>query len=171
MTFMKDTFDSPIGSLIITVNDDTLVGVQFGHLETPFTNQTTLRVKQALNRYFGLGDADVKLPMWMRGSAFQLKVYEQVVNIPFGETRTYEDIAEAVGSPFGARAVGNALSKNPLAIIIPCHRVIAKNGTLGGYMAGIEAKKWLLDFEKDNPNIGSQIQYSKQDGRKSANRL
>ncbi len=79
---------------------------------------------------------------------FQKKVYKIVLSIPEGETRTYQWVAEKLGNPKAARAVGNVLSKNPCPIIVPCHRIIRKDGKLGGYIGGIEKKKALLEKEK-----------------------
>lgn len=158
---IRDSYESPIGPLVITVRDDILVGIDFGHIEDSTTTQATMRVKQALGRYFGYSTEDVQIPMILNGSEFQLKVYEELVKIPFGETRTYQDIAYALGNPQAARAVGQALNKNPIPILVPCHRVIGKDGSLTGFAGGIESKEWLLKFEHDNPQGFTQIQYVK----------
>lgn len=158
---IRDSYESPIGPLIITVRDNVLVGIDFGHIENPTSTQATVRVKQALARYFGYSAEDIQIPMVLNGSAFQLKVYEELVKIPFGETRTYQEIAYAIGNPQSARAVGQALNKNPIPILVPCHRVIGKDGSLTGFAGGIESKEWLLKFEQENPQGLSQIQYVK----------
>lgn len=82
------------------------------------------------------------------GTAFQQKVWKEIAQIPCGETKTYKEIAKAIGSPHAYRAVGQACNKNPIPIVIPCHRVVSSDGSLGGYSRGIEAKKLLLDMEK-----------------------
>lgn len=82
------------------------------------------------------------------GTPFQQKVWRTLLTIPYGETRSYGWLAEAVGSPQAARAVGGAVGRNPLPILIPCHRIIAADGSLGGFSCGVPVKKWLLEREK-----------------------
>lgn len=82
-----------------------------------------------------------------KGTLFQQKVWTELLNIPKGQTRTYEDVARAIGNPKAVRAVGTAIGKNNLAVIVPCHRVIKKDGSLGGYRWGIDRKKKLLERE------------------------
>jgi AraC family transcriptional regulator of adaptative response/methylated-DNA-[protein]-cysteine methyltransferase len=89
-----------------------------------------------------------RLPVDVPGTAFQQRVWAELRKIPPGETRSYLDIARALGDPKATRAVGGANGKNPVAIIVPCHRVIAANGTLGGYAGGLERKKALLEAER-----------------------
>ncbi len=88
-------------------------------------------------------------PVHLRGGAFDMKVWEAVKGIPFGETRSYQQIALQVGNPKGCRAVGRANGRNPVPLLIPCHRVIKKDGGLGGFSSGIEIKRWLLRFERE----------------------
>lgn len=85
-----------------------------------------------------------------RGTEFQQKVWRMLLTIPYGETRSYGWLAKAVGSPQAARAVGGAVGRNPLPILIPCHRIIAADGSLGGFSCGVPVKKWLLEREKQN---------------------
>ena len=87
-------------------------------------------------------------PYELKGTEFQKRVWEELCNIPYGETRTYKQIAEAVGNPKSSRAVGAANGKNPVWIAVPCHRVIGANGSLTGYAGGLEFKKALLEIEK-----------------------
>src|SRR5439155_18130327 len=86
-------------------------------------------------------------PLDLHGTAFQIEVWEALYRIPYGETRTYAEIARAIGRPAAVRAVGAANGANPVAILVPCHRVIGSNGTLTGYGGGLAHKKWLLDHE------------------------
>lgn len=88
------------------------------------------------------------LPYELYGTEFQKRVWTELCRIPYGETRTYKQIAEAVGNPESSRAVGSANGKNPIMIIVPCHRVIGTNGNLTGYAGGLELKKALLDIER-----------------------
>ncbi len=83
-----------------------------------------------------------------RGTPFQHQVWQMLLTIPFGETRSYQWLAEAVGRPAAARAVGRAVGKNPLALVVPCHRIVAADGSIGGYSCGITIKQWLLRHEK-----------------------
>lgn len=101
-----------------------------------------------LDEYFQGQRKQFDLPIDYRGTAFQEKVWRELRNIPYGETRSYEDIAMGVGSPKAVRAVGQANHRNPLLLIVPCHRVIHKNGDISGFACGIEAKKYLLDLER-----------------------
>jgi AraC family transcriptional regulator of adaptative response/methylated-DNA-[protein]-cysteine methyltransferase len=88
------------------------------------------------------------LPVDVRGTAFQQRVWQELRRIPRGETRSYREVADAVGAPGAARAVGSACGKNPVGILVPCHRVIAADGGLGGYAWGLDVKRALLDHER-----------------------
>ena len=92
------------------------------------------------------------LPLAPQGTPFQQKVWQALQTIPYGETRSYKQIAEQIGNPLGCRAVGMANNKNPIGIIIPCHRVIGANGKLVGYAGGLDLKTQLLNLEKKNKN-------------------
>lgn len=100
-----------------------------------------------LRAYFDARLREFSLPLDPQGTPFQLRVWRELVNIPYGATRTYGDIAAAIGSPDAVRAVGAANGTNPIAIVIPCHRVIGANGKLTGYAGGMETKRRLLDLE------------------------
>jgi len=113
---------------------------------------TTPPIEQArewLRRYFAGEAADIShLTLEMRGAPFEVRVWEALRRIPAGTTTTYGAIARELGSPDASRAVGMANGANPIAIIVPCHRVIGSNGTLTGYGGGLETKAWLLDHER-----------------------
>ncbi len=100
-----------------------------------------------LEAYFTAARTEFSFPFDLRGTAFQMAVWQQVLKIPFGETKTYGEIAAAVGSPRAVRAVGAAQAANPVPIVVPCHRVIGSNGRLTGYAGGLETKRWLLEHE------------------------
>ncbi len=102
---------------------------------------------QQLQEYFAGGRRAFTFAVDLRGTAFQLACWRALMAIPYGETRSYGDIARAVGKPQGFRAVGMANHRNPLAIVVPCHRVIASNGTLCGYGGGLDVKRRLLELE------------------------
>ncbi|WP_394826789.1 methylated-DNA--[protein]-cysteine S-methyltransferase [Pendulispora albinea] len=101
-----------------------------------------------LEEYFVGARQEFDIPVRPSGTDFQRAVYRALLDIRFGETRSYSDVARAVGRPDAVRAVGAANGQNPISIIVPCHRVIGKNGSLTGYGGGIETKRWLLDLEK-----------------------
>lgn len=103
-----------------------------------------------LNEYFQGRRRKFDLPVGGAGTAFQQRVWEQLRSIPYGETRSYADIAAAIDNPRAVRAVGQANNRNPILILTPCHRVIHKNGELGGFGCGTEVKRYLLDLEKRN---------------------
>ncbi|NLZ81309.1 MAG: methylated-DNA--[protein]-cysteine S-methyltransferase [Clostridiales bacterium] len=103
-----------------------------------------------LDEYFHGKRKEFDFPLEMRGTEFQKKVWMALCDIPYGETRTYKEIAILVGNPKASRAVGMANNKNPIAIAVPCHRVIGSNGKLVGYAGGLEMKTALLDIEKKN---------------------
>ena len=103
-------------------------------------------ITEVLRRIDGVAPT-VELPVDVRGTAFQQQVWRELVCIPRGETRTYREVAEAVGKPLAARAVGNACGSNPVAIVVPCHRVVASDGGLGGFGWGLDRKRLLLDNE------------------------
>ena len=109
---------------------------------------TTLRLYvQELQEYFDGQRSEFSFPLDLRGTDFQVACWRALLKIPYGETRTYADIARAVGSPQGFRAVGMANNRNPIAIVVPCHRVIASDGTLCGYGGGLDLKRKLLELE------------------------
>ena len=117
-------------------------GVRFENSETllaPYAKQ--------LNEYFAAKRREFTLPLDLRGTDFQLACWRALLEIPYGETRTYADIARAVRQPKGFRAVGMANNRNPVAIVVPCHRVIASDGTLCGYGGGLDTKRKLLELE------------------------
>lgn len=104
-----------------------------------------------LEDYFKQSKRTIRCPInpWKEGTPFQEAVWEELKKIPYGQTRTYEEIAKGIGRPRSTRAVANAIGANPLRIVIPCHRVVRKDGSLGGYNGGVDMKKWLLSIEKN----------------------
>jgi methylated-DNA-[protein]-cysteine S-methyltransferase len=124
-------------------------------LESPSLPLETLQkwhnqVAQALEKYFaGKPVSFTDLPLDLQGSPFHLQVWRELRKIPRGETISYQGLARRLGKPQAARAVGQACGANPIPLIVPCHRVIAANGTLGGFSSGLERKRWLLRHEKE----------------------
>jgi AraC family transcriptional regulator of adaptative response/methylated-DNA-[protein]-cysteine methyltransferase len=117
----------------------------------PGENAVIERKRDELERYFAGSLRRFSVPVEYPGTEFQTRVWKALLGIPYGETRSYEDIARAVGSPGAVRAVGSANGKNRIAIVIPCHRVVNKSGELGGYGGGLWRKRRLLDLERGEP--------------------
>lgn len=148
----RKTIQSPLGPLTLVEEDGALVQLAFdGYtvLESEEVDSPLLReAERQLASYFA-GQLQVfSLPLCTKGTPFQEKVWCALQKIPYGETRTYGELAAMIGQPTAARAVGGANHRNPLAIIIPCHRVVAAHGGLGGYGGGLDKKQWLLALEE-----------------------
>lgn len=120
----------------------------FGGLAVPGSNPHLDLLENELSLYFTGALRNFSVPLDYRGTAFQRRVWEQLLSIPYGETRSYEQLASAVGQSRAVRAVGRANGLNPISVLIPCHRVINKNGELGGYGGGLRRKQYLLDLER-----------------------
>lgn len=143
-------YDTEIGKLFIAEKNEFITNVSFFELnvqykETPVIKKTHLQ----LTEYFRGQRKSFDIPIAPEGTDFQHKVWNALSKIPYGKTATYKDIATLIGNPKACRAVGMANNKNPIAIIIPCHRVIGTNGNLTGYAAGLGTKQKLLEIEKN----------------------
>ena len=146
------TIYTPVGYLKLTSNETALTAVSFADSDNnPGVKlpKILLKAKTQLSEYFAGSRKEFDLLLMPEGTDFQLKVWEEVSKINFGETTSYLEIAKATGSEKNTRAVGLANGKNPIPIIIPCHRVIGSNGRLTGYAGGIDRKRWLLKHELD----------------------
>lgn len=145
-------YRSPVGTLTIEVDDEGLRALRFGAQGAPRPPVSAAEdrhlegARAALKEYFA-GRAPELPPLALHGSDFQRAVWEALLEIPWGETRTYGEVAARIGRPGSARAVGGANHENPVAILVPCHRVVAAGGALGGYGGGVEKKRWLLAHE------------------------
>ena len=146
------TMRSPIGTLCLCAEDDQLVGLFLPERPAPAGPEgrggVLLRAAAQLTEYFAGERRDFDLPLAPRGTAFQVEVWRALARIPFGATCSYGDLARTIGRPAASRAVGAANGKNPIAIILPCHRVIGASGELTGYGGGLPMKRWLLDHER-----------------------
>ena len=146
--------EGPAGTLKIIANEDSIISIEFlksDKKEEPRVNKVIEIAKSQLEEYFKGIRKEFTVPIEMTiGTDFQRKVWNALRNIPYGEVATYKDIATSIGNSKASRAVGNANNKNPLSIIIPCHRVIGANGALVGYEGGLPIKKYLLDLERDS---------------------
>jgi O-6-methylguanine DNA methyltransferase len=161
-------FTSPMGPLFLAASDLGLIALEF---DARLPGQQTIRLNPRdlraeskavrfeesantlrpyvceLEQYFAGARREFTFPLDLRGTDFQLACWRALLAIPYGETRSYGDIARAVGRPQGFRAVGMANNRNPIAIVVPCHRVIASDGTLCGYGGGLDVKRKLLELE------------------------
>lgn len=142
--------DSPLGKLILSENRGKIIAIDFGKTESCGTIRETevlSRCRRQLEEYFRGERQEFSLPLEPEGTDFQKKVWQALCRIPYGEVRSYGFIAADTGSPGASRAVGNANHRNPIPIIIPCHRVVAADGSLGGYAYGPGIKEKLLEIE------------------------
>jgi methylated-DNA-[protein]-cysteine S-methyltransferase len=146
-------YHSPVGILEIRADDKALVSIQLCEGNKPIAKSKNPVIRQAiiqLSEYFAGKRRSFDLPLFVKGTEFQEKVWDALLQLPYGKTVSYAEVAKIIRHPKAYRAVGSANGKNPVAIVIPCHRVIASDGTLGGYAYGLDIKKQLLDLEKQN---------------------
>jgi methylated-DNA-[protein]-cysteine S-methyltransferase len=154
-TTLYETFDSPIGDLLAVGDGEALTGLymqdggrpvtvpgSWEHAEEPFGE-----LREQLREYFNGARREFELSLAPRGTEFQLGVWDALREIPYGETESYGELAARIGRPGSARAVGAANGQNPIAVVVPCHRVIGASGSLTGYAGGLERKRLLLDLE------------------------
>jgi methylated-DNA-[protein]-cysteine S-methyltransferase len=149
--------DSPIGQLLLTSDGESLTGLYMGtpskspQLDSDWAEKPNAaplsEVARQLEQYFAGNRKVFDLPLKMQGTEFQKRVWRQLTKIPFGETWSYGQLAKRLENPNGSRAVGLANGRNPIAVIVPCHRVIGANGSLTGFGGGIPRKQWLLSHE------------------------
>lgn len=145
-------YDTEIGRIKISEKDEKIIGLVFSDYkkENEIEKETEL-IKKAytqLEEYLSGKRTEFDIEIEMIGTEFQKKVWKELLNIPYGETRSYKDIAIAIGNEKACRAVGNANNKNPIAIIVPCHRVVGSDGSMTGYAGGLNIKEKLLKIEK-----------------------
>lgn len=147
---------SPVGPLFLAASAKGLVRLEFESRVMKLDSKLDLRESKhalapylrELEEYFAGERRDFTVPLDLRGTTFQLACWRALLRIPYGETRSYADIARAIGHPHAFRAVGMSNNRNPVAIIVPCHRVIASGGSLCGYGGGLDIKRKLLDLER-----------------------
>jgi methylated-DNA-[protein]-cysteine S-methyltransferase len=155
MSTTHTTIETPLGELTLVADDGVLSGVYFpGHWTRPDRAAFGERsdrgfedVERQLAEYFAGDRTSFDLPTSAGGDAFERRVWALIAEIPFGQTTTYGEIARELGDPTLAREVGVAVGRNPLSLIVPCHRVVGKNGKLTGYAGGLRRKQFLLDLE------------------------
>lgn len=162
-TAVYDRMPSPVGDLFLIASDEGLHAVLwekdyvehdyrivFSKLRKVKNHPILVEAREQLKEYFSGKRKDFDLPLVVDGTTFQKKAWRQLTRIPYGKTLSYEQQAKKLGDAKKARAVGTANSCNPISIVVPCHRVIAKNGTLSGFGGGIENKQYLLELEQRN---------------------
>ena len=166
MILRRRVFQTPVGTMGALASDGALIALEFAGEDRRHRLDARLarwlpphRIEEGgggvldatgrwLDAYFAGAAVPGALPLAMHGTDFERRVWERLLAIPAGHTRSYGDIAAELGLRNGARAVGLANGANPLAIVVPCHRVIGANGTLTGYGGGLDRKRWLLDHER-----------------------
>jgi len=166
-TLYYSRMKSPIGPLWLAVSNKGLVAIEFGSRDFPpvksdpnvswvVSEEKTEAVRKQLTQYFDGHRTEFSVPLDLRiGTDFQRKCWDVLIKIPYGETRSYLEVARAAGRPGASRAAGQANHRNPIPIIIPCHRVINADGHLGGYGGGLDVKEQLLSLERALPGSGS----------------
>ena len=155
MSVSFDLVQSPIGELLLLARNAELAALYLeGQKGRPAIDESWRHVpahfdesRRQLEEYFAGRRRRFDLPLAPQGSSFQLRVWHELQAIPFGETRSYGEVATRLGQPKASRAVGAANARNPLSIVVPCHRVIGTRGALVGYAGGSERKRWLLELE------------------------
>jgi methylated-DNA-[protein]-cysteine S-methyltransferase len=157
MVMHYDTIESPIGKLTIATDGTHITALHiegdrhFNKIPTDWKHNDSHRLlksaKSQLKEYFDGSRQKFKLPLKIVGTSFQQSVWKVLESIPFGKTTSYKQIAEKINKPNAVRAVGTAVGRNPICIIVPCHRVLTSDGLLGGYVAGLERKESLLSLE------------------------
>jgi methylated-DNA-[protein]-cysteine S-methyltransferase len=156
MVAANTTVDSPIGALTLVAEDGRLIGLYFLHhwykpdpaTFGPRTDAGFDEAKHQLAEYFAGDRQRFDLPLDARGDEFQHRVWDLIDRIPYGQTATYGDLARELGDPALAKDVGAAVGRNPLCVLVPCHRVVGKDGRLTGYAGGLTRKRYLLDLEE-----------------------
>ncbi len=146
-------FESPVGRLRLLSYGTSLAAIEFENLQAERADSSEradavlTECARQLDAYFSGNRRDFDLPLAPGGTAFQQQVWRALADIPYGELRSYRDIARVIGRPKAMRAVGAANGRNPIPIVVPCHRVIGSNGSLTGFAGGLEAKRVLLALE------------------------
>ncbi|HMG03068.1 MAG TPA: methylated-DNA--[protein]-cysteine S-methyltransferase [Edaphobacter sp.] len=157
MSLFYKFMNSPVGKLKLVASDKALVAILWQNERPNRVPLTDLvedadhpiltKAEQQLNEYFAGKRKTFKLPLDMRGTPFQKNVWEALLAIPSGETKTYGELAKQLGAPLASRAVGAAIGRNPISIVVPCHRVIGSSGKLTGFAGGLDTKACLLGHE------------------------
>lgn len=158
MPYVRKIMASPVGTLTLVASGDGLVAVlwenddpnrlRLGSVIKDDDHAILIEAEAQLSDYFAGRRKVFTLPLAFQGTEFQRQIWEALLTIPFGQTRSYSEIARQIGRPGAARAVGAANGRNPISIVAPCHRVIGASGKLTGFAGGLEVKAWLLEMER-----------------------
>lgn len=143
------SYDTLLGNITIVTDDESLIRIIYGNEMVGVKKETVLikDIKKQIDEYLLGNRKEFDIPIKLTGTSFQIKVWEELTKIKYGETISYQELAQRVANKNYARAVGMANNKNPIPIIIPCHRVVGKNGNLVGYAGGLDMKNKLLEIE------------------------
>lgn len=165
MAYVYKIVDSPVGTLKLVANGNGLAAilwenddpkrVRLGALEYDSRDGVLLQTERQLINYFAGRRTCFSIELAMAGTDFQRRVWNALLTIPFGETRSYADIARQIGTPQAFRAVGAANGRNPVSIIVPCHRAIGSDGGMHGFAGGLAAKRYLLALERERGSIAA----------------
>ena len=149
MSLFSKHFESPLGQIEIRASDDAITAVRFAGEARIENNSNDLadRCAEQLMEYFASERKDFDLALGPNGTGFEKQIWKEIMKIPYGTTCSYLEIANRLSNPKATRAVGGAVGANPIAIIVPCHRVIGSDGSLTGYGGELWRKRWLLDHE------------------------
>jgi len=164
MTDRQCLFDTPIGTLTLVASDDGVSRVLFdgqtpgqvglaSDLPVIDDDPVLLAAEAQIHEYFAGDRKDFDLPLDLHGTEFQVEAWRALASVPYGETTSYGEQAERIGRPGAFRAVGAANGKNPVPIILPCHRIVGANGSLTGFAGGLELKQWLLSMEQNQQSF------------------
>ena len=148
--------DTPMGPLTVGSTDRGIASIHFGNSvprDAVADSSLSRETAEQLAEYFQGKRTQFELPLDVEGTPFQKAVWNELLRIPYGETRSYGDIAKAIGKPNAARAVGMANHENPIAVVIPCHRVVGRDGSLTGYAGGLQLKAQLLSIERQRQTL------------------
>jgi methylated-DNA-[protein]-cysteine S-methyltransferase len=159
--------DSPLGPLLVQGDGEVVTGLFLSKPDDPWqidsswqkTDAPFRAVRAQLAEYFAGTRREFTVPIRLDGTPFQRQVWRELLRIPFGKTISYAQLAQRIGKPGASRAVGNANSRNPISIIVPCHRVIGADGKLTGYAGGIANKDWLLAWERRGQALEAQTSF------------
>jgi methylated-DNA-[protein]-cysteine S-methyltransferase len=144
----ETTYTSPLGPIRLVADDSALVALTFGETEARDDTPVLAAARAQLDEYFAGARTEFDLPLRLEGTPWERRVWEALLEIPYGTTTSYGALATRIGAPGSARAVGAANGRNPISIVVPCHRVIGASGALTGYGWGVERKSALLDLER-----------------------
>ncbi|SDK66726.1 methylated-DNA-[protein]-cysteine S-methyltransferase [Actinopolyspora mzabensis] len=165
MSTRHTVIDSPVGELTVVAEGEHLVGLHFEGREHenpaatlgPRADGDFRRTREQLAEYFAGERTRFDLPLALHGDEFEQRVWELIAGIGYGETRSYGELARELGNPGLSRAVGTATGRNPLAVIVPCHRVVGADGSLTGFGGGLDRKRFLLRLEEPPPEEAGRL--------------